>query len=91
MFDRVDLPLGGAADLLQTAAADLHQVQEPLAVHVLFGPLDVQRRRAKRLQRLPQVDDLEAQRRVAVRNHGYYIKGKTLSARNSDKQSSYLP
>ena len=71
MFDRVDLRLGGAADLLQTAAADLHQVQEPLPVHVLLGPQDVQRRRAERLQGLPQVDDLEGHRRVAVRNHGY--------------------
>lgn len=52
VFNRADLRLRRAPDFLWSFSADLHQVQNPFSISVLFGPMNVKRRRNRRL---PQV------------------------------------
>ena len=62
----IDLRLGGAGDLSQACGADLHQIEKPLAIEVLLRPLDVERGRAKGLQRLSQIGDLTGKDSVSI-------------------------
>lgn len=55
VFERADLRLWGAQHLLWARRRDLHQVQEPFPIFVIFRPLNVKRSFDRRRQSLPQV------------------------------------
>lgn len=55
MFERVDLRLWRAEDLLRSSRRDLHQVQKPLPIFVKLGPLNVQRGFDRRRQSFPHI------------------------------------
>lgn len=42
VFERVDLRLRRAEDILRPRSCDLHQVQKPFPIFIVFGPLNVQ-------------------------------------------------